>query len=81
VPDRHCCRGRKPKRFQRLRIYFDVFVFGIFETFDKVRLFNFTCLVDILMMNPFVRLSVDLVKLNVLAGIDGRVDLDLNRNE
>jgi hypothetical protein len=49
-------RSRKAKRFQLLRIYLDVLVFGILEAVNKVRLFDLACLVDVLMMHTLVRL-------------------------
>jgi hypothetical protein len=76
LPDRHLGRGRKAKRFQFLRIYFDVFVSGILKAFDNVSLFDLTCVIDILVMHPLVRLSIDLVELNLLARISSREHLD-----
>jgi hypothetical protein len=79
--DRHCSCGRETQGFQLLGIYLDVFVFGVFEALDNVRPFDFTCFIDILMMHTLVRLAIDLVKLNLLAGISSREDLDRDRNE
>jgi hypothetical protein len=59
----------------------DVSVIGILKAFDDVCFFNFSCLVDILAMYPFVRLAIDLMKFNLAARVDSGEDLARYRNE
>jgi hypothetical protein len=55
--------------------------FGKLKAFDNVPLFDFARLVDIPMMHTLVRLSIDLVKLDLPTGIGSGKDLDPDRNQ
>jgi hypothetical protein len=79
--DLHRGCGRQAKRFQFLRVYLDVSVFGILKAFDDICLFNFSCIVDILMMHPLVRLAINQMKFNLAGRVSSGEDLDRDRNE